>query len=88
MKKMENQNNNNVKAMRFYNHCTEQLSNEAKRIISTKTWNSTYKEQLLSRVEDMLEVGNWITTNTGGKSIPFKINDVDSIVTIVSDRDE
>ena len=87
MKKMENQNNNNVKAMRIYNHCTEQLSNEAKRIISTKTWNSTYKEQLLSRVEDMLEVGNWITTNTGGKSIPFKINDVDSIVTIVSDRD-
>mgnify|MGYP003661761350 CR=1 FL=1 len=74
--------------MKFYNHCTEQLSNEAKKIISAKTWGSTYKEQLLSRVEDMLEIGNWISTNTGGKSIPFNISDVDSIITIVSDRDE
>jgi hypothetical protein len=74
--------------MKFYNHCTEDLSNEAKKIISTKTWNSTYKDQLLLRVEDMLEVGKWIRTNTGGYSVPFKISDVDSIVTIVSDRDE
>jgi len=74
--------------MTFYNHCTEQLSNEAKRVISTKTWHSTYKEQLLSRVEDMLEVGNMIRTNTGGETVPFKISDVDRIVTIVSDRDE
>jgi len=74
--------------MKFYNHCTEQLSNEAKRIISTKPWHPIYKEQLLSRVEDMLEVGNMIRTNTGGESVPFNFSDVDSIVTIVSDRDE
>ena len=74
--------------MIFYNHCTTQLSNEAKRVISIKTWHPTYKEQLLSRVEDMLEAGNMIRTNTGGKSVPFKISDVESIVTIVSDRDE
>ena len=57
-------------------------------LISTKTWNSNYKDQLLLRVEDMLEVGNMIRTNNGGYSVPFKISDVDSIVTIVSDRDE
>jgi hypothetical protein len=74
--------------MTFYNHCTAQLSNEAKRVISTKTWHSSYKEQLLSRVEDMLEAGNMMRTNTSSKSVPFKISDVDSIVTIVSDRDE
>jgi len=74
--------------MTFYNHCTAQLYNEAKRVISTKTWHPTYKEQLLSRVEDMLEVGNMIRTNTGGESLPFNLSDVDSIVTIVSDRDE
>jgi hypothetical protein len=84
----EYQNDDYIIVAEFNNHCTEQLSNEAKRIISTKTWHSTYKDQLLSRVEDMLEIGNWISTNTGGKSIPFKISDVDSIVTIVSDRDE
>jgi len=74
--------------MKFYNHCTEQLSNEAKRVISTKNWHPTYKEQILSRVEDMLEVGNMTRTNTGGESVPFNFSDVDSIVTIVSDRDE
>jgi hypothetical protein len=74
--------------MNFHNHCTEKLSNEAKRVISTKTWHPTYKDQLLSRVEDMLEVGNMIRTNTGGESVPFNISDIDSIVTIVSDRDE
>jgi len=74
--------------MKFYNHCTEQLSNEAKRVISTKNWHPTYKEQILSRVEDMLEFGNTIRTNTGGESVPFNFSDVDSIVTIVSDRDE
>ena len=73
--------------MAFYNHCTVQLSNEAKRVISTKTWHPIYKDQLLSRVEDMLEVGNMICTNTGGEVVPFKISEVDSIVTIVSDRD-
>lgn len=73
--------------MRFYNHCTEQLSNEAKRVISTKTWHPTYKTQLLPRVEDMLEAGRMIRTSTGAKSIPFDLSDVESIVTIVSDRD-
>lgn len=74
--------------MTFYNHCTAELSNEAKRVISTKNWHPTYKRQLLLRVEDMLEAGNMIRTNTGAKSVPFKISDVDRIVTIVSDRDE
>jgi hypothetical protein len=74
--------------MKFYNHCTTELSNEAKRVISTKTWHPNYKEQLLSRVEDMLEVGNMIRTNRGGESVPFIISDVDAIVGIVSDRDE
>lgn len=74
--------------MKFYNHCTEQLSNEAKRVISTKDWHYDYKEQLLSRVECMLEGGNMIQTRTGGKSVPFILSDVDSIVTIVSDRDD
>ncbi len=74
--------------MKFYNHCTEELSNEAKRIISAKSWCTTYKDQLLSRVEDMLEVGNMIRTNTSSESVPFNISDVSSIVTIVSDRDE
>lgn len=73
--------------MTFYNHCTAKLSNEAKKVISTKPWHPVYKEQLLSRVEDMLEVGNMVRTKTGGGSIPFIISDVNSIVTIVSDRD-
>jgi hypothetical protein len=73
--------------MAFYNHCTEQLSNEVKRVISAKTCHPIYKEQLLSRVEYMLECGNMIRTNTGSESVPFNISDVDSIVTIVSDRD-
>jgi hypothetical protein len=73
--------------MKYYNHCTKELSNEAKKIISTKPWHSSYKEQLLSRVEDMLEQGNMRLTNTGGESVPFLIADVESIVTIVSDRD-
>ena len=74
--------------MEFYNHCTVELSNEAKKIISTKPWHPTYKEQLLSRVEDMLEAGCMTRANTGGKTVPFNLSDVDSIVTIVSDRDE
>ena len=73
--------------MEFYNHCTVGLSNKAKSIISTKPWHPVYKEQLLSRVEDMLEAGNMVRTETGGESVPFKIGDVASIVTIVSDRD-
>lgn len=73
--------------MKYYNHCTEQLSNEAKRIINAKIWHPAYKVQLLSRVEDMLEAGNIIRTKTGAESIPFNVSDVDSIVTIVSDRD-
>jgi len=74
--------------MTFYNHCTAELSNEAKRVISTKNWHPTYKEQLLSSVEDMLEAGKMIRTEHGGYTVPFKVSDVDSIVTIVSDRDE
>jgi hypothetical protein len=74
--------------MKFYNHCTTELSNEAKRIIDATTWHPNYKEGLLSRVEDMLEVGNMMRTNTGSESIPFNLCDVDAIVTIVSDRDE
>ena len=74
--------------MKFYNHCTEELSNEAKRVINTKSWHPTYKDQLLSRVEDMLEVGNFKRTETGGESVPFNISDVNSIVTFVSDRDD
>jgi len=73
--------------MKFYNHCTTELSNRAKLVISNKTWHPNYKEQLLSRVEDMLEAGNIMPTDTGSKSVPFTIADVDSIVTIVSDRD-
>jgi hypothetical protein len=75
--------------MTFYNHCTEELSNEAKRIIGNrKSWHPTYKDQLLSRVEDMLEVGSMMRTKTGFKSVPFNLSDVESIVTIVSDRDD
>jgi len=73
--------------MSFHNHCTTELSNEARRVISAKAWHPTYKSQLLSRVEDMLEVGNMVRTNSGGVSTPFMISDVDSIVSIVSDRD-
>ena len=72
----------------FYNHCTTELYNEAKKVISTKTWHPTYKDQLLCGVEDMLEAGNMIGTTTGWESIPFELSDVDSIVTIVSDRDD
>tara|TARA_R110000851_G_scaffold119780_9_gene247800 strand:+ start:50 stop:274 length:225 start_codon:yes stop_codon:yes gene_type:complete len=74
--------------MEFYNHCTKELSNEAKRIIDANKWHPSYKEGLLSRVEDMLEAGNMMRTKTGGKTIPFNISDVGAIVTIVSDRDE
>lgn len=73
--------------MKFHNHCTAKLFNEAKRVIDTKTWHPSYKEQLLCRVENMLEVGNMIRTETGGRSIPFIVSDVDSIVTTVSDQD-
>ena len=81
-------NNNKRKTiMTFYNHCTTKLSNEAKRVINTYTWHSSYKEQLLCRVQDMLEAGQMRHTNTGGESVPFILSDVESIVTIVSDRD-
>jgi hypothetical protein len=73
--------------MEFYNHCTKELSNEAKRVISTKTWHPAYKEQLLSRVEDILEAGVMRRTATGGRSRPYTIRDVESIVTDVSSRD-
>ncbi len=73
--------------MQFYNHCTQELSNEAKKIIGLNNWHPDYKSQLLSRVEDVLEQGQMIRTKTGGESIPFKISDVEAIVTIVSDRD-
>ena len=73
--------------MEFYNHCTRELSNEAKKIIGLKNWHPDYKTQLLSRVEDVLEQGQIIRTKTGGVSIPFKISDIEGIVTIVSDRD-
>lgn len=73
--------------MNFYNHCTEQLSNEAKKVIRTKDWHTNYKNQLLSRVENMLEAGKMIRTNTGMESIPFCVSEVEGIVTIVSDRD-
>ena len=73
--------------MKFYNHCTQELSDEAKRVINNETWHPDYKEQLLCRVEDMLEAGNWIQAEHGGNSIPFIISDVESIVKIVSERD-
>jgi hypothetical protein len=74
--------------MKFYNHCTEELSEEAKRIIAIKDWHKTYKSQIISRVEDMLEVGNIVKTETGAYSVPFKVQDVESLVTVISDRDE
>ena len=71
----------------FHNHCTKELHSEAKRIIDTKSWHPKYKEQLLSRVVDMMEVGQMVRTETGSKTVAFKLNDVDAIVTVVSDRD-
>jgi hypothetical protein len=71
----------------YHNHCTEELSNEAKRVIGTKNWSPVYKSQLMSRVEDMLEGGQMVRTKTGGRSTPFKISDVEEIVNVVSDRD-
>jgi hypothetical protein len=73
--------------MKFNNHCTEELYNEAKQVISTKDWHPLYKDQLLVNVEDFLERGNWVRTETGGHSVPFNVGDVSSIVTIVSDRE-
>jgi|LakMenEpi03Aug12_release.lakeMendotaPanAssembly.Ray.scaffolds.fasta_scaffold3454085_1 hypothetical protein len=71
--------------MKFYNHCTAELSNEAKKVINASDWHPTYKAQLLSRAEDMLEAGKMIHTNTGGYTIPFNIIDVAQVVTILAD---
>ena len=60
--------------MKFYNHCTKELSNEAKRVISTKTWHPTYKEQLLCRVEDMLEAGEDYQAII---NVPFKMVEIE-----------
>jgi hypothetical protein len=73
--------------MEFYNHCTQELSNEAKRVIDTKKWHPDYKSQLLSRVEDFMEAGQMVRTNTGFNTVPFEVDDVEKIVIIVSDRD-
>lgn len=74
--------------MKFYNHCTEELFNEAKRVISKTEWHPYYKEQVLLRVEYMLEAGNMIHKKTSSRTEPFTISDVEGIVTIVSDRDD
>jgi hypothetical protein len=73
--------------MKFSNHCTAELLSEAKKVIANANWHPSYKSQLLSRVHDVLEAGQWIRTNTGGFSVPFEICDVESLVGIVSDRD-
>lgn len=64
--------------MKFYNHCTEELFNEAKRVISKTEWHPYYKEQVLLRVEYVLEAGK-------SRTEPFTISDVEGIVPIVSD---
>ena len=50
-------------------------------------YNHCTKEQLLSRVEDILEAGVMRRTATGGRSRPYTIRDVESIVINVSSRD-
>lgn len=74
--------------MEFYNHCKQELYEEAKRIISTFDWHPSYKSQTLSSVVDELECGRMIRTETGGYTIPFEVSDVKDFVRIVSQRDE
>jgi hypothetical protein len=74
--------------MEFYNHCNQELYDEAKRVISTFDWHPSYKSQTLSSVVDELERGIMIRTETGGYTIPFEVSDVKDFVRIVSKRDE
>jgi hypothetical protein len=73
--------------MTFSNHCTAQLSNEAKKVINANSWHPAYKAQLLCRVVGLLEAGQWVRTSTGGKSVPFDVCDVAGLVGVTSDRD-
>ena len=67
--------------MTFYNHCTEELRNEAKRVIAPEAWHPKFKDQLLCTVVDELECGQPITSDTGGmETIPFILDDVKQIV--------
>ena len=71
----------------FYNHCTQELYNAAKTSIYKNTWHPDYQSQLLSRVEDALEVGKIIRTSTGSKTVPFVISEVERLINIMSVRD-
>ena len=72
--------------MKFYNHCNEQLYKEAKKIIDVENWHPNYKEYLLEKVEHRLEVGKLVRANRL-EYIPFDVNDVDGIVTTISEMD-
>jgi hypothetical protein len=63
------------------------LFNEAKRIIRLENWAVSYKEQILSRVIDYLEIGRMIRTLNAGHAIPFVITDVQKIVSLMSNLD-
>lgn len=74
--------------MKFYNLCTEALYTEAKKVIDSKAWHPLYKNQLLDRVQDVLEAGNWTNTKTGGLSVAFAVGDVEELVAVISGRDD
>jgi len=73
--------------MKFYNHCALELYNEANKIISPKKWFEAYKDQLLTRVKDILENGKVVNTKTGLKTIPFKISDIEDLISAIVERD-
>jgi hypothetical protein len=74
--------------MKFYNHCSKELYDEAERFISLHDWLPTYKEQLLLEVVDILARGQMRRRPTGAESIPWKVADVKEIVYLASIKDE
>ena len=73
--------------MNFSMLCNTELFNEVERIVNSKPWHPKYKSQLISRVVDVLERGNWVRTKTGGYAVAFHVRDVKELVEIVADRD-
>lgn len=74
--------------MEFFNHCTQELYNEAARLCQELDGVERWKDQILCEVVDDLEKG-WMERHaTGWESQPFNVGEVKGIVDKVVALDE
>lgn len=70
---------------KFYNHCTQELYNEAARLCQELDGVERWRDHILELVVDDLERGWMFRHHTGYESQPFKKSDVESIVDRVAE---